>query len=185
MSGGDLVALIYGLGWLPMFVFRAEAVGESMPHYQGVERRWVRITPLVLTIHITACCMTLSVSSPLSRLGLLAGSTAFAMAITFWFWGRSLISPLRQTRLPDDPPLQFHRDGAFAVVRHPLFSSYILACSAPLFVVPRVYLIMTFLACVFALRKRAVQEEIRLHEQLGPPYAAYCREVKQLVPFLW
>ena len=32
---------------------------------------------------------------------------------------------------------------------------------------------------------RAEQEERRLHAQLGPAYADYCRTVKRLIPFVW
>ena len=96
-----------------------------------------------------------------------------------------MISPLTTRVHPDNPPLEFHRDGAFGVVRHPLFFSYLVASTAPLIAVPHLVLFITYILCVVGLIKRARQEELRLHAQLGPVYAAYCREVARLIPFVW
>lgn len=167
-----------------MFVFRAEAVSKALPLYPGSERSWVRLTPVVLTLHVTAACLTLQASEvSIARAAATIG--VFACSMGFWFWGRAQIGPLRETRRPDEPPLQFRRDGAFGIVRHPLYASYVLACAAPLFAVPRWYLLFTFVGCFLILAKRAGQDEVRLHQQLGTLYADYCREVKRLIPYVW
>jgi len=98
---------------------------------------------------------------------------------------RALIGPLRVRRQPYDPPFRFRQDGAFGVVRHPLYLGALVAAGAPVLVVPRAYLAGSWAFCFLALAVRAGQEEARLRAQLGQPYEEYCRGVKRLVPFLW
>jgi len=180
-----VAAILYSAGWIPMFFFRVESARESLAEYLGSERLWVQLTPVILTVHVAACCVVLSTVARLPIVPAFGALTLGVTALGFWFWGRWLIGPLRQTRLPSEPPLQFHRRGAFGIVRHPLYSSYVLYAAAPLVVVPRWYLFLTFAACTVAIAKRALQEEERLHQQLGPAYADYCRDVKRLVPYVW
>ena len=179
------LGLIFGLGWLPLFVFRVESLRAALPAYAGTERLCVQLTPVLLAIHMTAACVTIELTPRVSRWAALVGLLTFAAAIAFWFWGRGMIGPWRAQRLPDEPPLQFCRSGPFGIVRHPLYCGYMVAAGAPLIVVPRVFLMLTYMACVLALAARAVQEERRLRIHLGPAYEAYCRQVKRLIPFVW
>jgi protein-S-isoprenylcysteine O-methyltransferase Ste14 len=166
-------------------VFRAESARAALAAYGGVERFCVRLAPVVVGTHVTAACLVVSRTSAIPAGLVLAGIVTFAGAIGFWFWGRVMIGPLRERRLPNEPPRQFRCDGAFGLVRHPLYASYLLACAAPLLVAQYPPLLLTFACCALMLEVRARQEERRLHAQLGPQYAVYCREVKRLVPFVW
>lgn len=185
MTSGILLSLVFALGWVPLFVFRAEALTKALPVYRGAERLWVQLTPALLALHVTAACATISALRTVPVWPAAGGVAAFAAAIAFWFWGRLLIGPLRRQRLPDEPPLRLRRDGAFGVVRHPLYLGYLLAAAAPLVIVPRFLLVVTFTLSGLALAVRAVQEERRLKSQLGAEYEAYCRQVKRLLPFVW
>jgi len=185
MTGGTLLALVFALGWIPLFVYRAEGLTEALPTYRGAERFWVCATPVLLALHVSLACLTLNATGNVSRWGAAAGLAVFATALALWFSGRVRIGPLRRRRLPDEPPLRLRRDGAFAVVRHPLYASYLLACAAPVLVLRRGYLVATYGVCVIAVATRAIQEERRLRAQLGAEYDAYCRDVKRLVPFVW
>jgi protein-S-isoprenylcysteine O-methyltransferase Ste14 len=178
------LAFLFGLGWIPLYVYRAESIQDALPYYTDAERRWVTLSPGIVGVHSTLACMLVSVSgSPPWRDGV--GIAVFAIGVLFWFWARAQIGPLRVTRLPDQPPTRLRQDGAFGIVRNPLFLGYLLAAAAPLIVAPRPILFVTYAACATALIVRAVQEERRLHAQLGPAYAAYCRDVKRLIPFVW
>ena len=179
------LGLVFGLGWLPLFVFRVESLRAALPSYAGLERVCVQLTPVLLAIHMTVACLTINLTPRVSRWAACAGLLTFAAAIAFWFWGRLMIGPLRAQRLPEEPPRQLCRHGAFGIVRHPLYCSYMVAAGAPLIVVPRAVLLITYVPCVLALAARAVQEEGRLRMQLGPAYDAYCRQVKRLIPFVW
>lgn len=185
MTPGIALGLAFGLGWLPLFVFRAEAIRAALPHYTPSERLWVTLTPVVFVVHMTSVCLAMSQTSAIAWWSAGLGLLLFASAIAFWFWGRRMIGPLRVRRLPDEPPLRLQRHGAFGIVRHPLYCGYLAAAAAPLAVVPRPQFLLTFSMCCVVLMVRAVQEEQRLRTQLGPPYESYCREVKRLIPFVW
>lgn len=185
MTAGIVLAAAFGFGWLPLFVFRTEALTEAFPMYTARERLSVTLTPLVLALHVTGLCVAISLTPHIPRFSAVLGLTLFVAAIAFWFWGRMMIGPLRVRRLPDEPPLRLQQHGAFGVVRHPLYFGYLLAAAAPLAVVPRPLFVLTFALCGVTLMVRAVQEERRLRAQVGAPYDAYCRKVKRLIPFVW
>lgn len=178
------LGLAFGLGWIPLFLFRVEAVEPSLPHYDDRERRWVHLAHAIVAAHITLACIAVSVSHPPGWRALL-GAAVFAAGLAVWFWGRRQIGPLRVTRTPDEPPAAFRRDGAFGLVRHPLYFGYLLAAAAPVIVAGRPLPVVTYAAGFAVLALRAVQEERRLHAQLGRAYADYCNEVRRLIPFVW
>lgn len=185
MTLGTALGLVFGIGWLPMFVFRAEALTQALPRYTPSERLWATLTPSVLVVHTTGVCLTLSLTSDIAWWSAGLGLALFGSAIAFWFWGRRMIGPLRVRRLPDDPPLRLQRKGAFGIVRHPLLCSYLVAAAAPVAVIPRPRFLLTLALCCVAVTVRAFQEEQRLRAQVGPPYEIYCRQVKRLIPFVW
>jgi protein-S-isoprenylcysteine O-methyltransferase Ste14 len=182
---GALLAAVFALGWIPLYVCRAEGWTEALPSYRGAERFWVCVTPALLATHMTAACVLLNVVPEPASWSVGLGVAIFAAAIGFWFWGRVLIGPLRVRRLPNESPLQLRRDGAFGIVRHPMYFAYLLACFAPVLVVRRVILLVTFGAAATAIVVRAIQEERRTRAQVGAPYDEYCRDVKRLLPFVW
>ena len=185
MTAGALLAVVFGLGWLPMFVFRAEAQREAMGYYAAAERFWVRAAPLVVGVHVTLACLFVTRLAPLPAGRAALGLLLYLAALAFWFRARAQISPLRQRRLPDDAPPVLRRDGPFGVVRNPLYLAYLVAAAAPALVAARPVLLITWLAALAALIVRADQEERRLHAQLGPAYAEYCRHVPRLLPRVW
>jgi len=184
MSIGVVAGLGYAVAWLPMFLFRAEDIHVALRQYEPDERFWVLLTPTLVTFHVVLGCNTMAFASP-SAARLLLGAVVMTATLGFWLWGRSQIGPLRKTRLPDEPPIRLRRDGAFGIVRHPLYTSYLVASTVPLLVTPRWYLFVTLTPCIVAIATRARHEERRLRRQLGAEYDDYCRQVKQLIPFLW
>jgi protein-S-isoprenylcysteine O-methyltransferase Ste14 len=185
MSRGVLLACIFALGWLPLLVFRVESVVAALPHYERWERVWVYVTMVLLSAHVTIACVCLSAMPTVSWGRAAVALALFAAAIGFWFWGRAQIGPLRLTRLPDEPPLRLRRDGAFGLVRHPLYFAMLVMTGAPVVASGRVLPALSWALCAVVIAVRAQQEERRLRAQLGAEYDAYCREVKGLIPFVW
>jgi protein-S-isoprenylcysteine O-methyltransferase Ste14 len=185
VSLGLVLAVGYALGWLPMFVLRVETMSDGMRVYRRGERLAVLLAPAILSLHVTIACVLLSVSPAPSpwRLGLAAA--CFGSALAFWLWGRAQIGPPRVKRPPGAAPLAFRQDGAFGIVRHPLYASYLLAALAPLVARDDFVLLPTFAGCLAILAVRAVQEERRLRQQLGAAYDEYGRRVKRVIPFVW
>ncbi len=179
------LAMLLALGWLPMYACRAENAADAVPFYDFWERFWVRLTPLLVALHVTAACIAISFEPhlPPSRIG--ASLALFSAGVGIWFWGRVLIGPLRRTRLPQEPPLRFRRDGAFAVVRNPLALGVLLTAAAPLAAAPHPPLFATYAMCALAMGVRVVQEERWMRRHLGDEFARYCERVRRLVPFVW
>lgn len=185
MSGGGIAALAYALGWLLLFACRVEAITQALPRYSGNERTAVRLAPAILSLHVTLSCLWFNLAGLAWRPRVAFAAVLWSAALAFWFWGRVSIGPPRRRRLPDEPPLEFRRDGPFAIVRHPLYASYIVAALAPVVATASPVLALTFAASFAVIAVRAVQEETRLRAQLGSAYEDYCLRVKRLVPFVW
>ena len=185
MTTGYALAILFTLGWLVIFVFRVETVRAAFPHYDRNERFWVLVTPAVLGAHFTLGCFMSSAEPSMAVSRAAASAAVFVAGVSVWFWGRSGVGPLRVRRLPSEAPSEFRRDGAFALVRNPMFFGTLLASLAPVLATPRLSLLSSFAFCAVALCMCAIQDERRLHRQLGPAYAQYCQEVKRLIPFIW
>ncbi len=181
---GVCLAIFFTAGWVVLFRYRIEKQSDALPHYEGLERLWVRGVPVFLGLYVSAVCLVLNfVLVPWFRA--VGAAAIFSGALGFWFFARAQIAPFDETTLPDEPPRNFRCDGAFGVVRHPLYFSYLVACAAPLVAVPSLWLALGFAGCAAGLGARAIQEERRLRAQLGPAYEEYCSGVKRLVPFVW
>jgi protein-S-isoprenylcysteine O-methyltransferase Ste14 len=182
---GIVLSLIFGLGWLPLFLFRAESLGEALPSYRGSERFWVLAAPVILATHVTASCLVLTLTQAIPIARAVISVFLFAAGVAFWLWARAKIGPVSIRRLPDQPPERLRRDGPFGLVRNPLYFAVLIAAAAPALAAAEPLLGASYALSVTALAIRAVQEERRLHAQLGPAYEAYCREVRCLIPFVW
>lgn len=185
MTLGTVLAIVYTLGLATLFVLRAESLPEALPHYSATERLSVIVAPVLIAVHVTLACLTLSGLPAVSASTATLSLAIFAAGLSFWVWARTQIGPLLVSRLPHEPPSRLRRDGPFGLVRNPLYLGLLAMILAPLVVAPRPLLAFTYLLCVAALAVRAVEEERRLHAQLGDQYAAYCRKVPRLIPFLW
>lgn len=179
------LALFFAFGWAPTYLFRSQSFSAALPHYSAAERFWVGTTALLMSVHMTAACLTVTFTPDIPVWRICLGALMFTAGIGFWLWGRVQIGPLMVRRLPEDPPLRFRQDGAFGIVRHPLYLGMLVAAGAPVVVAPRVYLLVSFALCAMVLAVRAAQEEQHLRAQLGGAYDAYCQSVKRLVPLVW
>ena len=184
MTTGYALALLFAAGWLPVLRLRAETWGDALPEYEPGERVWVVASFVILTTHFTLGCMA-ATAAPITVWRALASAAVFVGGMGVWLWGRSGIGPIGVRRVPSQSPGEFRRDGAFAVVRNPMYLGTLLASGAPVVATPKPALLLGFALCGLALSMRAIQDERRLHRQLGPAYAEYCREVKRLIPFIW
>ena len=180
-----LLAMLFGIGWAPFFLLRAESMRDALPHYGGAERFWVRVSPLIISLHVALACVMISFGPPPPSARCAIGVALFAAALSFWLWARAQIGPFDERPLPDDPPRSLRRDGPFGLVRNPLYLAYLVAAAAPAIVAGQPILLVTWLAAFAALAVRAAQEERRLRAQLGDAYDEYCRSVKRLLPFVW
>jgi protein-S-isoprenylcysteine O-methyltransferase Ste14 len=184
MTVGFVLAIIFTIGWLPPFLWRTEPLAQAFPAYDRDERLSTLATAITLSLHMGVGCVWLTVVDvPLLRGGL--ALVIFLFGLGFWYWGRTLIGPLQVRRLPGEPPPALQRRGAFGIVRHPLYFSYLLASAAPVVAALNPWLLLSYAVCAMVLGVRAVTEEKRLRAQLGAQYDDYSKDVKRLVPFVW
>ena len=184
MTLGVLLAIVFMIGWLPPYLWRTEPMVQALPAYDSGERYSTLATAIALTVHMAIGCIMLTLHHvPLLR-GLIA-LAIFGFGIGFWYWGRTLIGPLQVRRMPDELPPAFLTSGAFGIVRHPLYFSYLTAAAAPVVATLSPWLVLSYTVCAVMLGARAITEEKRLRTQLGAQYDDYSRKVKRLVPFVW
>jgi protein-S-isoprenylcysteine O-methyltransferase Ste14 len=185
MTKGHALAILFAVGWLPVLRLRAETWNAALPEYEPGERVWVVASFAILTFHFTFGCVSASAARDIALWQALASAGVFIAGMGVWLWGRRGIGPIGRRRVPSESPSEFRRDGAFALVRNPMYFGTLLASTAPIVATPKPVLVLGSLLCGLALSMRAIQDERRLHRQLGPVYAQYCREVKRLIPFIW
>lgn len=96
----------------------------------------------------------------------------------FCLWG-----VVRMTRAVNSGGLD--TGGPFAMVRHPIYSAWIVFLFPGIALVSGAWLILgSSLLAWAAFRKWAPAEEEALLELFGPPYAEYKRRTPALVPFI-
>lgn len=119
-----------------------------------------------------------SMAAAWTGLALTAAGIAFAIAARFW------IGTNWSARVTIKEDHQLIQNGPYAVVRHPIYSGFILAFLGTAIVYGEVRgllgLALSALGWVLKLRT----EEALLSEQFGSAYLDYKRRVKALVPFL-
>jgi protein-S-isoprenylcysteine O-methyltransferase Ste14 len=184
MTTALVLALLFTVSLIPLFVFRTEPVTRALAIVSPKERWSWRMAVAALTVHMTLCCVLIANAAHLG-FHTAAGAILFAGGMTFWLWGRSAIGPLRDRRTPDQPPLQFRHDGPFGLVRNPLYFGLLLACGGLALAAGHAAVWFSLVACITALDLRARHEEERMLVQVGSAYAAYQRAVKRLIPFVW
>jgi protein-S-isoprenylcysteine O-methyltransferase Ste14 len=186
MSTGLTLAVVYTLGWAPLFFIRTESLTAAFPLYSRAER-WSTVgSAVLLGVYVTLTCVTVSLEQAVRWSAAAASLVVFAIGVILWLRARIQIGPVHVRRLPDQPPPSLRRDGAFGLVRNPLYLGVLIAAGAPLIVTPRLWLVLLYAACALALVIRTLQEERRLRVLLGAEHARYCAEVRwRLFPFIW
>lgn len=77
------------------------------------------------------------------------------------------------------------RTGPYALVRHPIYTGILLAALGTVVSIGKLRCFLGFVLLGAVLRVKSRLEERFMHEQFGPQYASYMRDVRALVPFIW
>ena len=137
---------------------------------------------LLVFAQFALVAMLLLVSYPVDR-GWPAWTTSSA-GIAFGLWalftmGRfTNISPT----LKANSPLQTR--GPYRIVRHPMYLSLLIFCGAFLIDDFSVYMIALWLSLLFVLACKIYYEEQILRNRF-PDYAAYSKQAKRIIPFIF
>lgn len=184
MTLAGLLAICFTLGWVAVFFCRTEELSDAWPELRRDERLSSYFSIAALSTNMALGCAMVNYL-PVALFDACLALIVHAAGIGLWFWGRSQISPWSMRRRPDQPPLRLRRDGAFGLVRHPLYCGMLIAAAAPLVATRSPLLALVYVSCVIAIVSRMLQEERRLLAQVGAEYEEYSRQVSRLIPFIW
>jgi protein-S-isoprenylcysteine O-methyltransferase Ste14 len=123
----------------------------------------------------------------------LAGSPAIAYlgcaltfaGILFAIWARFFLGPNWSGTPMIKRDHELIRSGPYSIVRHPIYSGFLLAVLGTVIYVGEVRGLLAFALAVAGLKWKSLVEESFMQEQFGSRYFEYKRDVKALIPFVW
>jgi len=113
------------------------------------------------------------------------GLTLTAVGLAFCVWARVCIGRNWSARIELKQGHQLVRKGPYAIVRHPIYSGFMLATLGTALAFAEWSGLLAFALIVVAWGYKARLEESAMIEQFGSEYEEYRRRVKALIPFVW
>jgi protein-S-isoprenylcysteine O-methyltransferase Ste14 len=80
---------------------------------------------------------------------------------------------------------QLMRGGPYSIVRHPIYSGFMMATLGTAIAYGEVHGLISFVLILGAWGYKSRLEEAALVQQFGAEYDRYRHEVKGLIPFIW
>ena len=114
-----------------------------------------------------------------------AGLAIALSALAFCLWARFYLGRNWSAVITVTKDHELIRTGPYAVVRHPIYSGFMLATLGTAIAFGEVSGLLAVLLVVTAWGYKARLEEATMLEQFGPEYERYRRDVKGLLPFVY
>jgi protein-S-isoprenylcysteine O-methyltransferase Ste14 len=111
-------------------------------------------------------------------LGITVAGCAFAV------WARALLGSNWSATVTVKQHHELIRRGPYAIVRHPIYSGFLLGIVGTALALGEVRGVVALALGFLGWSVKARTEEQFLLEEFGAAYIVYCREVKQLIPFI-
>jgi len=108
-----------------------------------------------------------------------------ALGLAFSVWARFSIGTNWSARIEMKQGHQLIRRGPYAIVRHPIYSGFMMATLGTAIAFAEWSGLVAFALIVMAWGYKARLEESAMIEQFGSEYEQYRGKVKGLVPFVW
>jgi protein-S-isoprenylcysteine O-methyltransferase Ste14 len=112
-------------------------------------------------------------------LGLTATGCAFAV------WARVRLGSNWSASVTRKQQHELVRSGPYAIVRHPIYAGFLLAILGTALAQGELRALMALALAFVAWWAKACLEERFLVEEFGGAYTTYCRQVSQLIPFVF
>jgi protein-S-isoprenylcysteine O-methyltransferase Ste14 len=112
------------------------------------------------------------------------GLVITAMGIAFSVWARLWIGRNWSGTVTIKEQHELIQNGPYGLVRHPIYSGFLLAFLGTAITVGELHGLMGFPMVVLGWGLKARLEESFMTQQFGPAYLDYKRRVKSLVPFV-
>ena len=187
----DVRDLIYGL-WLVaglVWVVAALAVKRTERRQTSGSRRTHILLMLIAALLLFDNRLNIG---PLNRrflpYGLFAqyvGLLLTAFGIGFSVWARFYLGANWSASVTVKQSHQLVRTGPYRIVRHPIYTGFLLAALGTAVAVGQYRCLLATLIAAFAWAAKSRVEEQFMTAQFGGAYEAYKRNVKALIPFVW
>jgi protein-S-isoprenylcysteine O-methyltransferase Ste14 len=122
---------------------------------------------------------------PPSNAAVYGGLALTAVGLLFSLWARFYLGRNWSPVIAVMENHQLMRRGPYAIVRHPIYSGFMLATLGTALAVGEISGLIAVFLIVSAWGLKARLEETSMIEQFGPEYESYRREVKALIPLIW
>jgi protein-S-isoprenylcysteine O-methyltransferase Ste14 len=113
------------------------------------------------------------------------GLALTVIGLGFSVWARFAIGSNWSARIELKQGHQLIRRGPYAILRHPIYSGFMLATLGTAIAFAEWSGLLAFALIVLAWGYKARLEENVMLEQFGSEYEEYRRKVKGLIPFVW
>jgi len=113
-----------------------------------------------------------------------AGLALTAAGAAFAVWARVFLGGNWSSSVTLKENHTLVRTGPYAVVRHPIYSGFLLAVAGTAIAVGEARCFIAFVLIFTAFRLKSRVEEGFMIEQFGSEYEAYAGQVKALIPFV-
>ena len=121
---------------------------------------------------------------PVSPVWMWTGLVITAMGIAFSVWARLWIGRNWSGTVTIKEQHELIQNGPYGLVRHPIYSGFLLAFLGTAIIVGELHGLMGFPMVVLGWGLKARLEESFMTQQFGAAYLDYKRRVKALVPFV-
>lgn len=115
----------------------------------------------------------------------LAGEGMVALGLAFAVWARITLGGNWSASVTVKENHQLTRTGPYALVRHPIYTGLLLMFLGTALAGGTLGALLGVPLALISFKIKSRIEEGVMREQFGDDYAAYAREVRALVPYVW
>ena len=113
------------------------------------------------------------------------GAAVTVAGIVLAIWSRFYLGTNWSASVTVKQDHQLIRSGPYSVVRHPIYSGFLVAILGTAIYVGEVRGLCALVLVLIGWKIKSLREESYMENEFGEQYVAYRRQVKGLIPFLW
>lgn len=113
------------------------------------------------------------------------GTVLTVAGVVFAVWSRFYLGTNWSPTVTVKQHHELIRSGPYSVVRHPIYSGFLLAILGTAIYVGQLRGLLAVALAAIAWRIKSLREESFMQDEFGEQYAEYRQKVKALVPFIW
>ena len=122
---------------------------------------------------------------PYSLLAQYVGLILTIVGVGFAIWARFFLGSNWSATVAVKQGHTLVRSGPYRIVRHPIYTGFLFAALGTAIAVGQFRGLVATIVAALAWRAKSLVEEQFMTEEFGAEYAAYKREVRALIPFVW